>query len=122
MAAMGRSVVPERTVVWAAVRYMDTGLVQHLPCGAALVSRSLWKFIGGYPPEAAIGAPDFLLFSPMQGLQGREAGIRFVGASQEPLYNYRTHPETENEVRKPLWPIIEAMHAYLNENWRPVQS
>ncbi len=117
-AAMKAARDPSRTVVWCGVRYMEDGHIQAVPCGAMMISRSLWRYTGGYPVECAVGAPDFLLLSPMQG-RGPQYGIAFMGAGPEPLYNYRTHPETENEVRKPLWPIIEALHLYFDEHWKP---
>ena len=121
MAAAQASPDPLRTIVYAGVRYMNDGHVQHDPCGAMMVPVGLWREIGGYPLETAVGAQDFLLWSALQNwiIRNPGCGIRYVPAGPEPLYNYRTHPDTENEMRKPWWPIVEAVHRHMDQNWRP---
>lgn len=120
IAALAGAKDPSRALVWSAVRYLATGEVQRVPCGAMLVSKSLWTFTRGYPLETAVGAQDWLLLSALMGPRGQAAGIEVIGAGDEPLYNYRTHPDTENEVRKGWWPAIEQVHAILDATWSPV--
>lgn len=72
------------------VRY-DSGEMQDLPCNAAMVTKTLWHHIGGFPPEAGVGAPDALLISIIMGQKGRAGNLYRVGGAGH-LYNVRSHP------------------------------
>lgn len=73
---------------------------------AAMVSRSLWKHTGGFPPSAGVGAPDALLISimmvhlPQHLLQLREG---------RPLYWVRSgeHQDTRKQAALFNWEAIQ---------------
>lgn len=100
------------------VRYMETGAEQSAPCNAAIVSKSLWKLNGGFPPEGGAGACDALLLSAMMGAKG-DAGY-IVPVADKPLYNVRTHPDMDTRTRSALiggTSILEIRNWY-TQNWR----
>lgn len=98
------------------VRYMETGEVQFQPCNAAVVSKSLWRLNGGFPPEGGAGACDALLLSAMMGAKGEAGSI--VSVADKPLYNVRTHADMDTRIRGPLQggAIIEIRNWY-TANW-----
>ena len=97
-----------------ALKYMDTGEEQNLPCNAAAVTKQLWKHNGGFPVESAIGAPDTMLLSIM--MANPEAGKIIKIDSKQPPYLYRRHPETDTATR-PSFPLT-AIRDTLTKNWR----
>ena len=107
----------ERTYWALAVRYMDTGEVQTLPCNAAIVPRALWERTGGFPPESAVGACDTMLLSILIAHGAAAGEIRLV--SEEPLYNYRRHAETETATRAAWQQPIFVVRDLLTREWKP---
>ncbi len=106
---------PDETYFFVGVRYSDGREDQFLPCNAAMVSKSLWRHTGGFPIEAASGAPDAALISIM--LHKPEAG-RAVGVCQDrPLYNYRVHDETDTAQRAKWQGVILATRGLLTQSW-----
>jgi len=77
------------------VRYMDTGEEQSVPCGEAVVSKTLWKRTGGFPVESASGACDAAFLSSIWNSD--EFKITMLGA--RPLVNYRRHADTDTASR-----------------------
>lgn len=83
--------VRDRTYYSLPVRYMDTGEVQFDPCGAAVVSKQLWRLTGGFPTQSASGASDAAFLSSIWN--SNEFMIKSV--AQRPLYNYRRWEGTD---------------------------
>lgn len=109
---------PESTIVWVGVRYMKTGETQALPCGAMMVPKALWERIGGYPLECIFGAPDHVLLTTLLA-KGLQWGISIRGA-KAPLYNYRTHEDTEQYARAPWHGVMGQVRDILYEIWEPL--
>lgn len=66
------------------------GALQDLPNHAAAVTQKLWKDTGGFPPSAAVGAPDALLLSIML----KHMSDRIIQVEKgTPLYWVRQHNE-----------------------------
>ena len=103
------------------VKYLDGREAdeQYLPCGAAMVTKQLWRTCGGFPPETASGAPDAALISTMMVHSG--AG-RIVGVSEHDracLYNYRSHGGSDS-VRRASWQgVILETRDILTREWMP---
>lgn len=93
-----------RTYYGLVLEYMDTGEQQNLACGAAVVSKTLWKNTGGFVPESAIGAPDAAFLSSIW--KSTEFRIEMIGDGV-PLYFYRRHGESETSSRGEWWNLIE---------------
>lgn len=84
------------------VRYMDTGEQQTVPCGAALVTKGLWRRTGGFAPETASGASDAAFISMLM-VNGRNLGVDLKPvADGHPLYNYR-RSETSDSAERASW-------------------
>lgn len=112
--------VPDRdyTYFFVGVKYLDGREEdeQFVPCGAAMVSKSLWKQSGGFPPEAASGAPDAALLSTM--MVHEEAG-RIVGVGEGMcLYNYRPHENSDSANRYGWQDVILQTRDLVTKNWR----
>lgn len=82
------------------VVYPD-GREQNVPCNAAMVHKELWRHNGGFPIEASIGACDTMLLSMMLACRGKAGNI--YGITNEPLYWYREHDETDTSTRRAIW-------------------
>ena len=41
----------------------ESGALQAIPCNAAMVTKNLWKWTGGFPPSAGVGACDAIVLS-----------------------------------------------------------
>lgn len=77
---------------WYAVSYEDEkGQVQDIPINAALITKGLWKFTGGFPPSAFVG-PDALLLSCLM-VHAPEKIVK-VKPGKVNYYN-REHPDQE---------------------------
>lgn len=83
----------------------DNGKVQDTPCNGAMVTKDLWKFTGGFPPESAIGGCDTWLLSLLMIGEGRFGNIYKIG--DEPYYWYREHPETDTVEHRKWWGLVE---------------
>lgn len=88
---------------WVGVEYLDDRehKLQFAPCNAAMVTKGLWKWSGGFPPESSVGAPDAALISCLWGSDK----LQCVHHTQ-PLYYYRSHPETDTSRRGPWQGVI----------------
>lgn len=97
------------------VRYMDTGEVQDVPCGGAMVTKSLWKLTGGFPTETASGASDAAFLSQ---IWNRHDIARWCMVGRQPLYNYRRHANTDTAARGRWQGVILETRGLLTEEWR----
>ncbi len=89
---------------------------QFTPCGAAMVTKSLWKQCGGFPLEAASGASDAALVSIM--IKNPGAGT-YIGVNKSrPLYNYRVHDGTDTAQRQPWQGVILKTRDILTATWK----
>lgn len=102
------------------VRYLDTGETQSIACNAAMVSKSLWRHTGGFPVQAAVGAPDTMLLSIMMAARGAAGAIRRVRSDRGAPYLYRQHAETD--TARNFWRLrepIAQVRDILTRDWRP---
>ena len=99
------------------VKYSD-GREQNTACNAAMVTKALWRHTGGFPTQAAVGAPDHIFLSML--LAASNKGItkaRILRVCDDMLYWYRVGEHTE--TTRNIWPAIEAVKNYVHENWVP---
>jgi glycosyltransferase involved in cell wall biosynthesis len=101
---------------YAGIRYMDTGELQTLPCNAALVTRGFWRLTGGFPLEAAVGAPDCALISI---LLAHHPDWLIPIDDGRPLVDYRRH-ELSDTAGRGVWQgcILESRDI-LTKTWEP---
>jgi len=93
--------------------YSD-GREQKSASGVAMVCKSHFLKIGGYPPESAVGYPDWMFLSLMQ-----ERGlITTYPVSDKYLHWHRVHPEQETLFRQDWNEITKKVHATLQTTWR----
>lgn len=98
------------------VEYSD-GETQSCACNCAMVTKSLWKHTGGFPPESAVGAWDSILLSIMIGNKGHAGNIYRV-VSDKPPFWYRRHDETVTARSGDLQGAIFNVRDTLTRNWR----
>jgi glycosyltransferase involved in cell wall biosynthesis len=101
---------------WYAVKY-STGEEQDAPCNAAVVSKTLWRHVGGFPPEAGVGAPDALLISAMIGAKGRAGNLRRIAGGAH--YWHRVHEGQDTRRTGKYWPEIISIRDKFTESWNP---
>lgn len=105
---------------WMRVRYNDDRPErdQGQPCGAAVVTKSLWRASGGFPVESAVGRSDVMLVGMLLGHP--EAGTLIeVRDDGTPLYNVRIHQGQHTASRGPwLRALDETANAYW-ATWSP---
>lgn len=99
------------------VKYSD-GREQNTACNAAMVTKTLWKHTGGFPPQSAVGAPDHIFLSMLlcASRDGRTQA-KIIRVCDDMLYWYRVgeHSETTRNI----WPAIEAVKDWVHVNWQP---
>jgi len=99
------------------VQYSD-GREQNVACGAAMVTKDLWRYTGGFPAQCAVGAADHIFLSMLlSGSNGGYSKAKIIQVSKEPTYWYRVHDKIETS--KNIWPAIEAVKNRFNDEWRP---
>lgn len=110
----------EQAYYWFRVRYSDDRPErdQGQPCGAAVVTKALWRATGGFPVEAAIGRSDVMLVGLLMGHPdvGTLIEIRDDG---RPPYNVRVHPDQHTASRGP-W--VRALEETANAYWATWQQ
>lgn len=88
---------------WMGVRYIEGSAhneSQMAPCNAAMVTKTFWEDVGGFPLEGAIGSVDSMLISMLIG----KAGDRLIQVDEEKiLYYARRHDEQETAMKGPEW-------------------
>lgn len=73
----------------------QSGQKQDIPCNAAMVTQGLWKYLGGFPPSAGLGACDALALSILMV----HAPDRIIRVREgEPLCWLREHPTQDTRV------------------------
>lgn len=76
---------------WYAMTYEVDGVLHDIPINAAMITKPLWQWLGGYPPSAFAG-PDALLLSILY----KHAPDRIIKVAQgKANYWVRTHPDQE---------------------------
>ena len=106
----------EQAYYWYHVRYLDDRPepLQAQPCGAAVVTKALWRATGGFPVEAAVGRSDVMLVGLLMGHP--EAGTLVeITDGGEPPYHVRTHAGQHTASRGP-W--VHALEATADAYWR----
>lgn len=101
---------------WVDVEYND-GRTQREPCGAAMVTKGLWRRTGGFPPEAASGASDAALISMLLGNDLADDLLIHV-VSDKPLYGYRAHNQSDTAQRGPWQKIIIESRNLLTQQFK----
>lgn len=103
---------------WVGVEYSDDREEKHqfAPCGAAAVTKGLWRFTGGFPVEASTGASDSALVSilwkhHLELLVG-------VGVEREPLYWYRVHDQSDTASKGPWQGVILGTRDLVTAEWK----
>lgn len=99
------------------VQYSD-GDQQNTACGAAMVTKTLWRYTGGFPSQCSVGAADHIFLSMILGGSNREVSeAKILRVSDEVVYWYRR--ETNETTSKNIWPAIEAVKSVYTETWVP---
>lgn len=99
------------------VQYSD-GKEQNVACGAAMVTKDLWEYTGGFPPQCAVGAADHIFLSALiAGSRDGYSKAQILRVSDEVTYWYRMHDNTETS--KNIWPAVDAVRDWFTVNWRP---
>lgn len=98
------------------VKY-STGEVQELPCNAAMVTRKLWTLLGGFPPEAGLGAPDALLISIIMGNSGKAGNLHRVPGGVH--YNVRVHDGQDTRRTGKYHQAIIDVRNTATATWKP---
>lgn len=76
---------------WYALTYMVGDEVRTIPINAAMITKGLWRYLGGFPPSAFAG-PDALILSCLMV----HAPERIIKVSEgNPNYWIREHPDQE---------------------------
>lgn len=121
VAAYEATPVPKRGKMYffVGVKYLDGRKddEQFLACGAAMVTKSLWRLCGGFATETASGAPDAALISTMlvHGVAGTIVGV----SRGKSLYNYRPHADSDTAKRAPWQGVILKTRDLLTSQWQP---
>lgn len=89
---------------------------QDQPCGAAMVTKGLWRYTGGFPTQAAVGASDTMLISI---LWKHRPDLLVKIPSPHPLYYYRPHDESDTARAGPWQGIIFDVRDKVTALWEP---
>lgn len=101
------------------VQYSN-GDEQNTACGAAMVTKALWDYTGGFPPHCAVGAADHIFLSALiAGSNHEYSKAQILRVNDELTYWYRQHDNTETS--RNVWPAIEAVRDWFTATWRPKQ-
>jgi hypothetical protein len=108
-----------RGYYYVAIQYYQNGIaqeVQTVPCNAAMVSKSLWRHTGGFPPEVGVGAPDAAFISCM--MVHSDMG-QLIPVDGGPWYAVRRHPNQDTAMRGPYQGAILEVRNILTRDWKP---
>lgn len=94
--------------------YSD-GREQKSASGVAMVYRPYFMRLGGYPPETAVGFPDWMFLSLMQ----HRNLIKLYSVSDKCLHWHRVHENQETKLREAWRPAGAIVHEILLETWKP---
>lgn len=103
---------------YVGVAYSDGRPDQTVPCNAAMVHKRLWRRLGGFPPESAVGAMDAAVVSIMLK-HGDHAGNLIPVADGRPLYWHRIHEHQHTASRGPWRGVIGQVRHLVTELWEP---
>jgi glycosyltransferase involved in cell wall biosynthesis len=95
------------------VEYSD-GRLQQEPCGAAMVTKELWRMTGGFPVEVSTGASDAALMSIL--LTHFPDRIVPVDPNAFP-YWYRVHEESDTSRLGPWQGVILETRNVVTKTW-----
>lgn len=100
------------------IRYMDTREIQTAPCNAAMITKTFFKMIGGFPIESAVGMGDSALLSICirHRLPVYWVG-KIIGNEETPLYNYRRHPDIHTYKLTKFMNAIFEIRDILTKDW-----
>lgn len=104
---------------WVNIEY-STGEKQALPCGHALVSKSLWRHTGGFPPESGVGACDHIFVSMLLAQHGKAGKLYHVEG--EPIYWHREHEEQYTRHQVVNQSTIADVRDCFSRRWQPVND
>ena len=95
----------------------ESGQLQAIPCNAAMISKSFWNWLGGFPPSAGVGACDAILLSILM----KHHPDRIVRVKEgTPLCWLREHEF--QDTKKNAWfynPEIISIRNKETERWTP---
>ncbi len=98
------------------VEYSDTGEKQGCACNCAMVTKTLWRLTGGFPPASAAGAWDTILLSIMIGNAPRAGNIIRVKSAEPPFW-YRRHNESVTSKSGDMFPVVKVVRDVLTAKW-----
>jgi len=108
----------EDAYYWVGCRYSDGREGQALPFLGAMVTKGLWRMVGGFPIEATSGAGDAALVSILlTHFPDRLVKV----ANGRPLYNYRVHTQTETANAGPWLGVIGETRGLVTKLWKQPQ-
>lgn len=96
------------------VEYSDGRRPQTEPCGAAMVTKGLWKETGGFPVESSSGASDAALVSILM-IHRPDAIIPIDDA--RPHYWYRVHDQSDTSRLGPWQGVILETRNVATQLW-----
>jgi len=88
--------------------------IQDLPSIAAMVTKGLWRHMGGFP-VAAEASPDSILISILYGKKG--SGNLYHVKQGVPLCNVRMHPEQDSAGRGTWLGVIHTVRDLVTREW-----
>jgi hypothetical protein len=98
------------------LRYSN-GEEQNVACGAAMVTRQLWKYTGGFFNTRG-GADDHVFLSALLGAAQRGVSkAKIIRVSDEIIYWYRQ--DSNEATSHNVWPAIEAIRDLYTSQWIP---
>lgn len=103
------------------VVYSDGRGEQNLPCGAAMVTKELWRKTGGFPTESASGASDAAFISMAMASDMQKVCPVYKVEETDPLYWYRVHENTDTSNRGPWQGVILETRNLVTLQWQPPQ-
>lgn len=108
----------EQAYYWFHVRYSDDRPErdQAQPCGAAVVTKALWRATGGFPVESAVGRSDVMLVGLLLGHPEIGSLVEITDAGR-PSYNVRIGDWQHTASRGPWVQALETTAAAYWATW-----
>lgn len=100
------------------VSSVSAGGVQEGPDNAAMVTRKLWRLVGGFPLEAGLGAPHTLLTDIILGNSGRAGNLHRVAGGA--LYNVRVHDGQDTRCAA-YQRVLADVRRLVADSWKPAE-
>lgn len=109
---------------WFDVAYVDdVRPAQSLPCGCSAITKTLWRKLGGIPPEAAVGHADTIYMSVLL-TYGEKLGLTLRRVpSAGPLTFVRIHDDIDasKRWRAGFGGVIHEVRTIITNTWQPPQ-